>query len=179
MKSWPYFKDWAVIFGKDRATGENSEQVIEAINDFVRNDKGKSPVSNTSQYVNNQADPTSFQSESEFTLDNRAESALSPHKKNKLTNKRQRIREQAVTPVADMMSAFFEKIDAKLGNLVTKVGIDHDLTYMRQQVTDALEPICTLTKEEKLEVAMVICEMQKTWTFFFTSMRRSGSLWLI
>lgn len=25
-KSWPYYKDWVIIFGKDRATGESGVQ---------------------------------------------------------------------------------------------------------------------------------------------------------
>ena len=29
-KSWPFWEDWKVIFGKDRATGANAEGVVEA-----------------------------------------------------------------------------------------------------------------------------------------------------
>ncbi|XP_012835755.1 PREDICTED: uncharacterized protein LOC105956449 [Erythranthe guttata] len=38
-KSWPYFKDWTIIFGKDRATGESAEALADAINDISKQDK--------------------------------------------------------------------------------------------------------------------------------------------
>ncbi|KAK6127160.1 hypothetical protein DH2020_039089 [Rehmannia glutinosa] len=31
-KSWPFFNDWVIIFGKDRATGEHAEDFIDAVN---------------------------------------------------------------------------------------------------------------------------------------------------
>lgn len=29
FKSWPYYKDWVIIFGKDRATGESAKGHVE------------------------------------------------------------------------------------------------------------------------------------------------------
>lgn len=156
-ESWPFFKDWAIIFGKDRATGDTSEQMFEAVNDLFRKDKGKSHVSSCSQDVESPP-PSSFQEESEFISDSWGTSASSPNRNVKSVNKRQRTRNDAVTPVADMISSFFEKIDSKLGELVNKVGFEHDLQMMRQQVIDAVEPIPTLTEENKMKVAMLICE---------------------
>ncbi|KAK6126651.1 hypothetical protein DH2020_039598 [Rehmannia glutinosa] len=31
-KSWPFYNDWVMIFGKDRATGEHAEDFTEALN---------------------------------------------------------------------------------------------------------------------------------------------------
>lgn len=35
FKSWPYYEDWCEIFGKDRATGENSESFVDAVNNVL------------------------------------------------------------------------------------------------------------------------------------------------
>lgn len=90
--------------------------------------------------------------------ESRGDSACSPNKKVKPANKRLRTRTDTVTPVADMMSTFFHKIDAKLGELVTKVGFQHDLELMRQQVIDVVELLPNFSEEDKMKVSMTICE---------------------
>lgn len=35
-KSWPYLEAWREIFGKDRATGESAEDILDAVNELER-----------------------------------------------------------------------------------------------------------------------------------------------
>ncbi|KAG8374528.1 hypothetical protein BUALT_Bualt10G0004300 [Buddleja alternifolia] len=36
-KTWPHYPKWIDIFGKDRATGEVAEDLMEAVNDLFEN----------------------------------------------------------------------------------------------------------------------------------------------
>ncbi|XP_057808003.1 uncharacterized protein LOC131022504 [Salvia miltiorrhiza] len=48
-KSWPYYEDWKIIFGKDRATGEEAEDLMEAAHDMYRK-INLSPVNDSGDY---------------------------------------------------------------------------------------------------------------------------------
>ncbi|KAG8367418.1 hypothetical protein BUALT_Bualt16G0069800 [Buddleja alternifolia] len=40
-KSWPLYKDWCQIFGKDRVTSENAEAFADVVQDLLHKDNGK------------------------------------------------------------------------------------------------------------------------------------------
>lgn len=35
FKSWPFYHDWNEIFGRDRATGEQAEDLVAAVNELI------------------------------------------------------------------------------------------------------------------------------------------------
>lgn len=39
-KSWPYYEDWKIIFGKDRATGDTADDIYDAYVDLRDQDIG-------------------------------------------------------------------------------------------------------------------------------------------
>ena len=38
-KSWPFYEDWLIIFGKDRATGEFAESAADAVENMDKEDE--------------------------------------------------------------------------------------------------------------------------------------------
>ncbi|GFP91761.1 hypothetical protein PHJA_001320100 [Phtheirospermum japonicum] len=73
FKSWPYFHDWGEIFGKDRATGEHTEDLVEAVNEVLKDNEPNGPEmgENFEQMFQNSEDV--FETMSSFHPDNGTE----------------------------------------------------------------------------------------------------------
>lgn len=44
-KIWPFYRDWGIIFGKDHAIGNNTKEVVGAVDKLFARDKRKCPFS--------------------------------------------------------------------------------------------------------------------------------------
>lgn len=40
-KSWPFYPDWSELFGKDRVTGVQAEDFVDAVNQVLNGDVEK------------------------------------------------------------------------------------------------------------------------------------------
>ncbi|KAL8044866.1 hypothetical protein ABFX02_08G074400 [Erythranthe guttata] len=163
-KSWPFYKDWTTVFGKDRATGEHAETFVEAINDLVTNSKGKEPCSNDDEYVP-QVDPSRSDNYSQYQTFSRADEATSAKSKSK-SKKRPRV-DAIESGYIEMTSKFFEKMESQMNELVSRMGFEKDVSTARKQVFDALENLQHLTFEERLKVTSRICDNSKDLDIFF------------
>ncbi|XP_012850069.1 PREDICTED: uncharacterized protein LOC105969838 [Erythranthe guttata] len=164
-KAWPYYKDWLVIFGKDRATGEHAEVYVEAVNDLIGSSKGKEPTSVGGGNVSLgdaslDGDITSF-------VSTRGEGATIP-KTTRKTKKKRACVDDVDLQLVDMMAKLFDKADQKLGRLVKRVGFNFDVSESRKKVFDALSSFEYLTGEDKLHVTKVLCETGKDMDIFFS-----------
>ncbi|KAL9145721.1 hypothetical protein ABFS82_13G062300 [Erythranthe guttata] len=164
-KSWPFYKDWTQVFGKDRATGENAETFTEAINDLVANSKGKEPMSIGDDYIP-QLDPLETDTYSQYMTFSRGDEATSGKTTSKSSKKRRRV-DPLDTSVVDMMANFFEKTEFQLSELVSRMGFEKDVSAARKKVFDALEMIENLSFEDRLNVTSRICENSKDLDIFF------------
>ncbi|PON78101.1 hypothetical protein TorRG33x02_239380 [Trema orientale] len=65
-KAFPYYEDLCLVFGKDRATGNDAEGLADTIDDIARtevnNDMNKHDVNNTQPRVDTEADNLEFMS---------------------------------------------------------------------------------------------------------------------
>ncbi|XP_012836526.1 PREDICTED: uncharacterized protein LOC105957141 [Erythranthe guttata] len=164
-KSWPFYKDWSQIFGKDRATGEHNEAFTEAINDLVSNsNKGKEHMSNDDDEVP-QLDPSNADSYSQYMSFSRVDEATSTKTKSK-AKKRSRS-DPNDGGYAEMASKFFEKMEAQMAELVSRMGFEKDVSAARKQVFDALANMQHLTFEERLKATSRICDNPKDLDIFF------------
>lgn len=166
-KQWPYYKEWCIIFGKDRATGDNGKTLTQALTKILNTDKGKSQLSTSSDNVPPPTSGVPNDCESEFMSACRGESASSPTKgPKKIPKKRPRTTSAVVEGnMVDMMSEFFAKTDAKLAQLVDKVGFD-ECEELRNKVYDILEDMVDLDVEQKLTVTSSICDKKKDLEIF-------------
>lgn len=140
LKYWPFFVDWGIIFGKDRATGGRGshfgDAVIGVLNGGMRQER--ITPDNTPETVRAVTQNLS-DDESDFMSACRGESATSPTKHKKTTpNKRARIEVQVEGQMVDMLKNFIEKSDARWDKIVEKLGIE-DESATRKKVFDALE----------------------------------------
>lgn len=168
-KSWPFYNDWCVIFGKDRATGHDGQDWGDASHKIHNHDRGKTPTTQSDCYV-----PYTGAMNSEFEDDFmsacRGESACSPTNAGKKKNNKKRAREteEIEGKMVDMMSNFFERHSGQLEKLVEKMGADESAA-MRKKVFDALDNMGDFSLVDKLKVATVLWEKKDFEIFFTTS----------
>lgn len=180
-KSWPYYKDWGVIFGKDRATGEGGNDWCAAAQKINKENKGKTQTSHEDDYVPNVAH-ISEDFDDDFMSACRGESASSPikmHAKKTGGKKRNREGTEIDDKMVEMMSTYFERHTGAVEKLVEKLGVDESAS-MRKKVFDALDGMGIYELAQKLKVATVLWE-KKDFEIFFTTTEanRQQLVWMI
>lgn len=164
-KQWPYYKDLSVIFGKDRATGETGNTLGEAVIRIIESEKQVPDNSTSSAFVPPMSQtPNGYDSDIHSAC--RGDSTSSPSKGKKKTKKRPRAASAALEgTMVEMMSEFFAKTDAKLDQLVQKVGFD-ECESLRDKVCEILDDMSDLSVEDKLTVSSAICDKKKDMELF-------------
>lgn len=166
LKAWPYYKDWSIIFGKDRAQGDKGSHFGDAVNNVLN--AGSTPTPISPDNVPN-AGQIPSDNESDFMSACRGESATSPSKpKAKNPNKRHRVDIAVEGKMVDMMNKFIETSEARWEKIVHKLGFD-DGSTMRKKVFDELDTIPRLSMGDKMKVTSAICDKKDFEIFFSTS----------
>lgn len=140
-KAWPYYNDWVVIFGKDRATGEKAHSIEVTINNMMNNlmkkenDKTATP---TSTPFEDDVGENNNYSESENVSFSAGESNTSSRTKERQKRKRTPSRLNTSVPkdpiMIDMMSKFFTTVHSQMGDLIYEVGHEHDVSVARKKL---------------------------------------------
>ncbi|KAG8388662.1 hypothetical protein BUALT_Bualt02G0148600 [Buddleja alternifolia] len=166
-KTWPLYKDWVEIFGKDRATGECAEgfpDVVEALQNNVNaNQTGKDnedggdyvPVFNNSQFHEVQS--------MSFSHANTGGSSKSASKR------KRKVVDENDDRFIDLMSSFCDKTDERMGDISRRIGFEHDTSLSRKAVFEALENLgSSLDMEGMILVSHLIVKDTKNMDLFFS-----------
>ena len=149
FKSWPYYKDWTEIFGKDRATGEHAESLIDAVN-AIEKENGAIEVNSDDEVE----EITSIPDTKDHSTPDTSKEAQD---KKKNSGKKRKVRSgyesNGLFAVADALGNFTEKTEDRLGMLAERIGYEHNMSLARKQVYPSLENMSWLSEEEKLTVA--------------------------
>ncbi|KAK6130956.1 hypothetical protein DH2020_035304 [Rehmannia glutinosa] len=160
-KSWPMYKEWCDIFGKDRATGENAEVFHDVIQEILnggqpndaRREPEQIPVTPNSQF---QPDTTS---------EVRGESSTT-NKNNR--NKKRKTNDAMEDRFLDLMASFCEKANNRLGDLAQRIGFDQDTRQQLKVVFDALSEMSFLSVEDNLAITKQLCNNAQDLDMFFS-----------
>ncbi|KAI8530455.1 hypothetical protein RHMOL_Rhmol11G0059700 [Rhododendron molle] len=144
FKSFPYYDDWCMIFGNDRATGEMAESAADMVENL---DEAAKEAGADSTTVNN--------------TDNSPEEH--PKKKAKVSENIL----AGMNNFADKLGIYFERSDAKLEMLGGRMGYAHDLSKKRGEVNDALRKL-PITVESRVIVGMAITQDAQKVDHFFS-----------
>ncbi|KAK6119384.1 hypothetical protein DH2020_046872 [Rehmannia glutinosa] len=144
-KSWPYYKDWCEIFGKDRATGENAEGFADALHDVLsggQDNRGTAPRAECPQTPNpiDENDHTST-----YNPQTSARSSDKSKKKRKQKN----------------------QTDARLADLAKRIGFEQDASSSRKAIYDAPDKMTFLIVETKIAVATQLSNKTNELDIFF------------
>ncbi|KAG8367204.1 hypothetical protein BUALT_Bualt16G0048300 [Buddleja alternifolia] len=120
-KSWPLYKDWCEVFGKDRQQ-EKMQKHLRIVSEKKSTGKRK-------------------------TIDE------SDHYMQMYMN---------------MIGSFCDRTDSRLGEIVMRVGSEHDAKVSRKAVFEALSQITSLEMEDKIYVAMELVNNTKKLDLFFS-----------
>ncbi|KAG8368383.1 hypothetical protein BUALT_Bualt15G0039800 [Buddleja alternifolia] len=169
-KSWPLYKDWCEVFGKDRATGENAEAFEDVARELRNNTKGKDN-GKEKEVRGNQVpnfNPTEDFDEAHSMSDCHGENSVSG--KNKSTGKRKTIddSDHYMQMYMNMMGSFCDRTDSRLGEIAMRVGSEHDAKVSRKAVFEALSQITSLEMEDRIYVATELVNNTKKLDLFFS-----------
>ncbi|KAH6821233.1 hypothetical protein C2S53_008053 [Perilla frutescens var. hirtella] len=163
-KSWPFYKDWCEIFGKDRATGEYAETF--STQDLLHKDEESLHTSTGNDYVQF----TSSNQDEEVGDDFMSMSREGTSSNTKVKDKGQKRKSlnSLDDRFLDLMNVFCEKTDSRMGELVQRIGFEHDASLSRKKVYEALGNMNHLTDEEQIYVAKSLCNNTKDLDLFFS-----------
>ena len=161
-KSFPYYEDWLVLFGKDRANGDlvkgpaNSVAAIETEETI----KKQEPESSVLQF-------SAANMESMSATGGTSSAPSSSHANSK---KKGRTAEGISKGLADMVDAFgimFENINNRMAEIAHRIGYAHDLSQQRRQVNAELSQL-PLDSNQRLRAATMIVQDAQRMDLFFS-----------
>ncbi|KAG5544569.1 hypothetical protein RHGRI_017110 [Rhododendron griersonianum] len=144
FKSFPFYDDWCMIFGNDRATGEMAESAADMVENLDEAAKEGGADSTT---VNN--------------------TDKSPEEQSKKKAKVSKNILAGMNSFADKLGIYFERSDAKIEMLGGRMGYAHDLSKKRGEVNDALRKL-PITVESRVVVGMAITQDAQKLDHFFS-----------
>ncbi|KAL6583866.1 hypothetical protein OROMI_003155 [Orobanche minor] len=160
-KSWPYYDNWLVIFGKDRANGEAAEDVLEAWRDIIQTLESETfPMGPNG--VNEMNIDT--QSAHEGTHDSVSHTHNLDQPEKPKGNKRKAGGE--MQGVCDVLREIGDKTHARLRDLTKRIGYDFDVSIKRKEAFELLSAIEGLSLEERFDVCDLLAkEIEKLDVF--------------
>lgn len=161
-KSWPYWNDWKIIFGKDRATGGTSEGLGEAVANsspdepitsigesgdyYPRFDDFLGPEQVPPTYTNDVVEDNSAQSEQVA-----AATVAAPKK-----IKRKRRGCEDDSGLVDLLGKLHAETNARLETLSARIGYEMDLGKARKEIFGHLGNIPQLTEAQRYDLCDII-----------------------
>ncbi|KAH6793594.1 hypothetical protein C2S52_004071 [Perilla frutescens var. hirtella] len=147
-KSWPYYHDWCEIFGKDRATGEQAEDVMDAVNELFSATKNKEKevivdIDLLPHDVNDEIKPDSTYQPVGNDTDKK-----NGGKKRKLADGSEGLYE--------LLGSFCQNTETRLGDIARRIGYEQDVSAARKEVFEVVGKIGGLTLQEKLLVSKTL-----------------------
>ncbi|GAB2295521.1 hypothetical protein Dimus_029686 [Dionaea muscipula] len=152
-KSFPYYDDWLVLFGKDRATGELAESATEAVENINLEEQSW-------MNLDNDVDPTFIlPTPVEFTQGSETKSPGSTSSISKGGKKRGKVNEGATKCLADMVSTFstcFQETNTSLAKIASAVSYAQDGRNARMMLNDELLQL-PLNSRQRCRALRLLC----------------------
>ncbi|XP_057770778.1 uncharacterized protein LOC131020551 [Salvia miltiorrhiza] len=150
-KPWPMLEDWKEVFGKDRATGEQAEDLMDAVNEMHRREH---VVLNTpeSDYHVNLDDILDHETVDESVGQSSKETPTAG------VVGRKRKQRDDMSGLCEVLREINRTTDRRLENLANRIGYDFDMGKARQEVFDQLGCISSFTMEDKFDVCELLAD---------------------
>lgn len=163
-KSWPYYEDWKVVFGKDRATGLGAEDMVDAANEM-----GSQSRPNTAEaYENNYDFDEYFEQEGNPDVVPHEEPTDSVQSSSAGVAGKKRKGRDALDGLVEVIGKMHEDTNARLQYLATRIGYEFDLTKARKEVFELVGVIPGLSLEQALDGSEFILAKVERLDFFMS-----------
>ncbi|CAA0818527.1 Unknown protein [Striga hermonthica] len=166
-KSFPYFNDWAKIFGKDRARGENAQSFEDAANDIPEHDMEDQPESDNED-VPVQQNPHEDSPGIRMGSTSGTESGSHGGADKRLKSGKKKGVGQWEDRFLDIMQTFSQNTKETLKGIACSLGVAYEKEKKRNAVFDALSDMHFLSKEDKMVVTMRLCKNAQELSMFFS-----------
>ncbi|KAK6163490.1 hypothetical protein DH2020_000354 [Rehmannia glutinosa] len=153
-KSWPFYNDWVMIFGKDRATGEHAEDFTDALNHVLN---GQS-IPQDDYHVNLEILSDNCEYETETHSNCQAESTPQMSASGKKGAGGKRKSSDGVDPLYEIMRTFCQSTDARFGDIAKRIGYEYDISIARKEVFGVVGNMQGLSLRDKLFGFEVACQ---------------------
>ncbi|CAA0815253.1 Unknown protein [Striga hermonthica] len=161
-KSWPYYYDWIHIFGKDRATGEQAEDILDAVSNVNIGNPDISPTPETQ--------PTDdFGLDQDENVPETLSESISPSSSGgKKSSGRKRKSIESADPLCDVMRSFSENTSARLCEIAKRIGYEYDVSQARKDVFAVVRGIEGLNLQEQLFISKILVKNTDELDLFFS-----------
>ncbi|KAG8380696.1 hypothetical protein BUALT_Bualt06G0042800 [Buddleja alternifolia] len=176
-KSWPYYDSWCEVFGKDRANGTGAEDFHDAPNGVLHNE---SQPQTPNDVLHNESQPqtplgpnledmdtTYTPGVEEVGTTSFCQAGSSSTTKQAKKGKRKKD-DGVIGPIMEGINKFTDKTDSRLGEIVSNMGHEYDLTRKCEAVFDIVNQISDLTLDEKLVATNMIAKNTQVLAMFFS-----------
>ncbi|KAK6137430.1 hypothetical protein DH2020_028853 [Rehmannia glutinosa] len=181
-KSWPFYNDWVMIFGKDRATGEHAEDFTDALNHVMNGQSN--PQDDYHVNLENLSDNCEYETETQSNCQAESTPQMSASGKKGAGGKRKS--SDGVDPLYEIMRTFCQSTDARLGDIAKRIGYEYDVSIARKEVFGVVGNMQGLSLRDKLLVSKLLVKNTEDLELFFSlpdeakaefvRMKLSGSL---
>lgn len=156
-KPWPHYDAWKMIFGKDRATGENAEDVMDVVNQLFNEQQ------NVEDYVH-------VEEQADLDLDEETQETSftqSSHRGQHRTKRQKRSNtENNMQTMCELLGQIHRDTNERLESLGMRIGYKADLGKARKEVFDLIKEIPGLSLDNHLVVGEILAENEKRLEFF-------------
>ncbi|CAA0830000.1 Unknown protein [Striga hermonthica] len=158
-KSWPYYYDWIEIFGKDRATGHQAEDLFDA----TSNVNLSGPSRTLSEHI--EMNDVNMEEEVNETMSESTQPSSTGTKK---SVGRKRKSGQSSDPLCEVMKSFAEKTGARLEKIAQRIGYEYDVSSARKDVYSIVREIEGLNLQEQLLISKILVKNIDELDLFFS-----------
>ncbi|XP_028091592.1 uncharacterized protein LOC114291909 isoform X1 [Camellia sinensis] len=161
-KPFPFYEDWLILFGKDRATGELAEDPADAVAAIENEDANatteegeQSPVE---QFSMNMGDDTDY-----------SMSTAEPSDSPKTGKKGARPAEGIPIELSEMaknLGSFIENTNTTMVEMAHRIGYSHDLSQQRRLVNAELLKLLMSNTQRLMAASMIVKDEDKVDLFF-------------
>ncbi|CAA0824394.1 Unknown protein [Striga hermonthica] len=161
-KSWPYFYDWIHIFEKYRATGEQAEDILDAINNVNIGNPVMSPST--------KPQPTDdFGLEKDKNVPETMSNGNPPSSSGgKKSSGRKRKSIKSADPLCNVMRSFSENTSARLCEIAKRIDYEYDVSQARKDVFAMVRGIQGLNLQEQLFISKILVKNVDELDLFFS-----------
>ncbi|KAI8029561.1 hypothetical protein LOK49_LG01G03004 [Camellia lanceoleosa] len=164
-RPFPFYEDWLILFGKDKATGELAKDLADAVAAMEKEDTNatteegeQSPVE---QFSMNMGD-TDYSMSTAGNVPNRADST-------KTRKKWARSTEGIPAELSDMtknLGSFIENTNTSMVEIGHRIGYSHDLSQQRRLVNAELLKLPMSNTQRLMAASMIVKDEDKVDLFF-------------
>ncbi|CAA0842944.1 Unknown protein [Striga hermonthica] len=158
-KSWSFYYDWIEIFGKDRATGQQVEDIFEAVSNV--NLSGSARPDSQPEDMND----INYGTLEDFN-DTMSESNPQSSAGTKKSTGCKRKSSESTDPLCEIMKSFSGNTSTRLMEIATRLGYDYGISRARKDVFSFVCGIEGLNLQEQLLVSKILVKNTDEMDFF-------------